>query len=183
MLLHFTKRLIHQINKPFIHSMTTLNAQHLQQISLQQLHQPQNNDNLLMIRDANYWIDEARSRAIPQMLFGKFWHEGEVCILFADSNLGKSILAVQIADAISKGRATYPFCVEAAAQPVIYCDFEMTDKQFEARYSLNYADHYQFNSNFLRAELNTDPDIMEGIDNFDDSLITDLEMSVINNNA
>src|ERR1700744_7191 len=166
-----------------LNSSMRIDAAQLQQISLNQLNQPQNHDGMLKIRKANHWIDEAKNRAIPKMLFGKFWHEGEVCILFAYSNLGKSILTVQISEAISKGRAAYPFCVEAAAQPVIYCDFEMTDKQFEARYSLNYADHYQFNSNFLRAELNTDPDIMEGIDNFDDSLITDLEMSVINNNA
>lgn len=163
--------------------MTTLNAQHLQHISLQQLHQPQNNDNLLMIRDANYWIDEARSRAIPQMLFGKFWHQGEVCILFADSNLGKSILAVQIADAISKGKGSYPFDVEPQAQPVIYCDFELTDKQFEARYSANYTNHYKFNPNFLRAQLNPDPELLSNPNDFDDNLICDLECSVVNTNA
>jgi len=163
--------------------MTTLNAQHLQHISLQQLHQPQNNDNLLMIRDANYWIDEARSRAIPQMLFGKLWHEGEVCILFADSNLGKSILAVQIADAISKGKGSYPFDVETKAQPVIYCDFELTDKQFEARYSANYTQHYKFNPNFLRAQLNPDPELLSNPNDFDDNLICDLECSVVNHNA
>jgi len=164
--------------------MTTLNAQQLQHDSLQVLQQQHtNNDNLLMVRGANYWIDEARSRAIPQMLFGKFWYQGEVCILFADSNLGKSILAVQIADAISKGKATYPFDVEAQPQPVIYCDFELTDKQFEARYSHNYADHYLFNANFLRARLNPDPELLGNPDEFDDTLIYDLECSVVNNNA
>ena len=145
---------------------TTLNAQHLQHISLQQLHQPQNNDNLLMIRDANYWIDEARSRAIPQMLFGKLWHEGEVCILFADSNLGKSILAVQIADAISKGKGSYPFDVEPQAQPVLYCDH-----------------HYKFNPNFLRAQLNPNPELLSNPNDFDDNLIADLECSVVEHNA
>src|ERR1700744_2852365 len=105
----------------------------------------ENYDYLLKVRCANYWMEGARSRAIPQMLFGKFWHQGEVCILFADSNLGKCILAVQIADAISKGKAVYPFDVEPEAQPVIYCDFELTDKQFEARYSDNYTNHYRFN--------------------------------------
>jgi hypothetical protein len=30
------------------------------------------------------------------MVFGTFWFEGELCILFADSNRGTSILAVQI---------------------------------------------------------------------------------------
>jgi len=160
-----------------------LDATRLQQSSLNQLNQPQKHDNTLIVRGANYWVDEARSKAIPQMLFGKFWHQGEVCILFADSNLGKSILAVQIADAISKGKGASPFEVEAAAQPVIYCDFELTNKQFEARYSVNYEDHYRFDPNFLRAELNTNPEMLEDADNFDETLICDLEESVIVNKA
>lgn len=108
-----------------------IDAAKLQHESLLQLNQPQSGDNVLMIRGVNYWMDEARTREIPKMLFGKFWHQGEVCILFADSNLGKSILVVQIADAISKGNGAEPFVVETSAQPVIYCDFELTDKQFE----------------------------------------------------
>ncbi|MBV8391091.1 MAG: AAA family ATPase [Mucilaginibacter sp.] len=160
-----------------------LDATRLQQSSLNQLNQPQTNDSTLMIRKANYWMDEAKGRAIPQTLFGKFWHQGEVCILFADSNLGKSILAVQIADAITKGQGVYPFEVESPAQPVIYCDFELTDKQFEARYSLNFDHHYQFSSNFLRAELNPDPDQQEELEDFGDSLICDLEAAVVQNNA
>jgi hypothetical protein len=42
-----------------------------------------------------------------------FWYEGELCILFADSNLGKSILAVQIGNSINTGIATEPFPIEA----------------------------------------------------------------------
>jgi RecA-family ATPase len=162
---------------------TLIDATQLQHNSLSLLNRPQNHDNVLMIRDGNFWIDEARGLAIPQMLFGKFWHQGEVCILFADSNLGKSILAVQIADAISKGKGAHPFDVEPAAQPIIYCDFELTNKQFEARYSVNYADHYRFNKNFLRAEINTDAEILEGVDNFDETLIDDLEAAVMVHNA
>lgn len=160
-----------------------IDAAQLQHDSLLQLNQPQSQDNVLMVRGANYWIDEARSREIPKMLFGKFWHQGEVCILFADSNLGKSILAVQIADAISKGKGTHPFSVEADAQPVIYCDFELTDKQFESRYSMDYTQHYRFHPNFLRAQLNPDPELMNDALNFDDTLIADLEASVVHNNA
>jgi RecA-family ATPase len=166
------------------HTGIHLDATRLQLSSLQQLNQPQTNDSTLMIRKANYWMDEARGRAIPKMLFGKFWHEGEVCILFADSNLGKSILAVQIADAITKGKGVYPFDVESPAQPVIYCDFELTDKQFEARYSLNFEHHYRFSPDFLRAELNPDPEQMGELD--DDlgaNLICDLEAAVVQNNA
>jgi RecA-family ATPase len=105
-------------------------------------------DELMMVRTANTWLKRANQRAIPKMLFGKFWYETELCILFADSNLGKSILAVQIANAISTGIATEPFTCEADMQPVLYCDFELTEKQFEARYSIDYADHYEFNDNF-----------------------------------
>jgi len=165
------------------HNGIHLDATRLQQSSLNQLNQPQTNDSTLMIRKANYWIDEARGRAIPQMLFGKFWHQGEVCILFADSNLGKSILAVQIADAITKGKGVYPFEVESPAQPVIYCDFELTDKQFEARYSLNFEHHYQFSPDFLRAELNPDPEQQEEVDDFGNNLICDLEAAVMQTGA
>ena len=35
------------------------------------------------------------------MLFGKFWHQRELCILFADINVGKSVLAMQIGNAIA----------------------------------------------------------------------------------
>lgn len=158
-----------------------IDAAQLQQASLNQLTQPQQEttDSVLMVRGANYWMNEASQRAIPQMLFGKFWHQGEVCILFADSNLGKSILAVQIADAITKGISQHPFEVEALAQPVIYCDFELTDKQFEARYSLNYGHHYLFNSNFLRGKINPDSELPEGFTDFDQHLIYELEQAVV----
>ena len=64
-----------------------------------------NNENsgLLTVLSANKWIEQAKKRPIPKMLFSEFWFEGEICILFADTNLGKSILAVQICDSISKG--------------------------------------------------------------------------------
>src|SRR3954465_16079423 len=126
------------------HNSMHIHADELQRDSMLQFNQPpQTTDNILMVRGANYWMQQASMAAVPKMLFGKFWHQGEVCILFADSNLGKSILPVQIADAITKGEGKYPFEVETAAQPVIYCDFELTDKQFEARYSLNYDNHYR----------------------------------------
>jgi RecA-family ATPase len=163
--------------------MDNINAAQLQRESLKQLNQPQNPDKVLMVRSANYWIEEATQQTVPKMLFGKFWHQGEVSILFADSNLGKSILAVQLADAISRGKGRAPFDVEAAAQPVLYCDFEMTGKQFEARYSLDYAAHYYFDPNFLRAELNPDLQLPNGFDAFDDYLIYDLERSIVNNNV
>jgi RecA-family ATPase len=161
-------------NKTCITAMQ-LTQQSLQQIEADLAHQ---HDDVLMVRHADHWMEQAHQRDIPLMLFGKLWHQGEVCILFADSNLGKSIVAVQVADGISRGEGSYPFDVEAPAQPVLYCDFELTDKQFEARYSVDYEYHYRFGKNFYRAELNPDMELPHEFADFDDYLIFSLERSV-----
>ncbi|MDE6197852.1 MAG: AAA family ATPase [Muribaculaceae bacterium] len=56
-------------------------------------------------------------------LWGQFWNEGEICVFFAPTNAGKSIVAVQIAAEIAR------------SQPVIYFDYEMSDVQFHNRYA------------------------------------------------
>ena len=58
---------------------------------------------LFTVKTASRWIAQAKTRPIPKMLFSELWFEGELCILFADTNLGKSIKAVQIGNSISKG--------------------------------------------------------------------------------
>jgi RecA-family ATPase len=136
-------------------------------------------EELLTIQTANSWMEQANMRPVPKMLFGKFWYEGELCILFADSNLGKSILAVQIANSISTGICIDPFPLDAKAQPVLYCDFELSEKQFEARYSVDYQDHYQFSDNFYRAELNPDSEMPPGFTDFDEYLSACLERSIV----
>jgi KaiC/GvpD/RAD55 family RecA-like ATPase len=116
---------------------------------------------LLEVKTANKWIEQASKRPIPRMLFSEFWFEQELCILFADTNVGKTILAVQIADSISRGQSIPGFKLETKAQKVIYCDFELNDKQFQSRYSRNYEDPYLFSDNFLRVEINPDADFPE----------------------
>ena len=111
---------------------------------------------LFIVKTASRWIEQAKTRPIPKMLFGEFWFESELCILFADTNLGKSILAVQIGDSISKGRKIPYFKFEAKKQVVVYFDFELSDKQFEGRYSNNYKNHYSFNDSFFRCEISAD---------------------------
>jgi hypothetical protein len=129
--------------------------------------------NLFKIQTANQWIDEAKLRPAPKMLFGEFWYEGEVCVNFSDTNVGKSILGVQIADNIARGEAYGLLCCETKAQKVIYFDFELSDKQFEGRYSEKangyFTNHYQFSENFYRAEINPDnflPDAFETFENY-----------------
>lgn len=109
---------------------------------------------LLLVRTANQCIQDAKARPVPKMLFSEFWNEGELCILFSDTNLGKSILAVQIANSITQGEPIPGFTLGAKPQSVLYFDFEMSDKQFQNRYSDNYSNEYMFHSDFLRIEIN-----------------------------
>ena len=134
---------------------------------------------LFNVNSANHWLQQASERPVPKMLFGKFWFEGELSILFADSNLGKSILAVQIGNSINTGIAMQPFDVESNPQPILYCDFELTDKQFENRYSDNYQNHYAFRDDFYRAELNPDSEVPEGYNDIDEYLIASLERTIV----
>lgn len=61
------------------------------------------------MKSARQWMQEAESQPIQKHLFGDLWFENEASVLFADTNAGKSILAVQIADSISRGVDISPF--------------------------------------------------------------------------
>jgi RecA-family ATPase len=140
------------------------------------------NKGMFKVMPANKWIEQAKTRPIPQMLFGELWFEGELCILFADTNLGKSILAVQIGNSISKGEQINGFKLETKKQPVLYFDFELSDKQFENRYSVKFEQHYNFDANFIRVEINSEANIPEK-QSFEDYLYYSLERSIIETGA
>ena len=140
------------------------------------------NKGLFTVKPANLWIEQAKTRAIPEMLFSEFWFEGELCILFADTNLGKSILAVQIGNSISMGEQIRGFKMESLKQPILYFDFELSDKQFENRYSIKFDHHYIFDNNFIRVEINPDANIPEN-HLFEDYLNHSLERSIIETRA
>lgn len=137
---------------------------------------------LFTVKTASRWIEQAKTRPIPQMLFGELWFEGELCILFADTNLGKSILAVQIGNSISRGEQIPGFTLETPKQPILYFDFELSDKQFENRYSIKFEQHYNFDNNFIRVEINPDAVIPEN-QTFEDYLSYSLERSIIETGA
>lgn len=99
-------------------------------------------DSIFLSKTANEWLKEASATPDPVRLWGEFWNEGELCCLFADSNAGKSILAVQMACHIARGRK------------VLYFDFEMSRKQFQRRYSDEQGVPYAFPDNFIRLEMN-----------------------------
>lgn len=129
------------------------------------------------VKTANEWIEESKKKPVPKMLFDEFWHEGEICILFANTGVGKSILSVQIGESIARGEAITGFRLEANPQPVLYFDFELSDKQFENRYSENYTNHYDFSDNFLRCEIDSDFVYPEDFD-YEDHLFTNFEQII-----
>lgn len=120
---------------------------------------------LMRVKTANEWMAEAASRPDPRPLWDCLWNEGEVCCLFADSNLGKSLYAVQIANEIAK------------SEKVVYFDFELSDKQFQLRYTDKQTNIlYQFPDNFLRSEMNVEQ-YCEG--DFEDEVLKSIEQLAI----
>ena len=110
-----------------------------------ELESSQETDNIGMftVRTANRTIAEAAMRPNPRQLYQELWYEGEVCCLFSDSNLGKSIYAVQMADTI------------ATLRPVLLVDCELTDKQFQMRYTdIDTGVMHIFPELLYRAEIN-----------------------------
>ena len=126
------------------------------------------NVGIVTIKPAEQWSIEAKQRPNPKELWLSLWYEGEVCCLFADSNLGKSIYAVQIANEIAK------------REKVIYFDFELSDKQFQLRYTDENGNLYKFPTNFLRAEINREATTDLG---FEDAVIQSIEDSAITTGA
>lgn len=135
------------------------------------------------IKTAAQWTKEAARTPDAKMLFSEMWYEGEICILFADTNVGKSILAVQIADSISRGVPIAGMKYEADAQKVLYLDFELSKKQFGKRYKDDQNNIYPFNDNFYRAELNPDCIVPERFETFEDYIYSSIEESILETNA
>lgn len=78
-------------------------------------------------------IDGGKKKPPIHRLWGDFWWENELVFLFADSGIGKSILATQIACEIAKGESEC-MDVEMHPQSVLYFDFELSDRQLARRY-------------------------------------------------
>ena len=87
------------------------------------------------LRQANKRLADASNQPAIRKLCGVFWMLFELHILFADTGVGKSIMAVAIADALSKGECFMGLTNESEPLKVLIYDFELSDKQAEKRYS------------------------------------------------
>lgn len=125
-------------------------------------------DDMFVAKTANEWMAQAAERRNPQSLWHDLWFEGEVCCLFADTNVGKSIYAIQIAESVAR------------QQPVLYFDFEMSDKQFQLRYTdADTGRLHRFPDNFVRLEF---AQTAVGVDRLE-SIIRSIDLQVMNHRA
>jgi len=124
---------------------------------------PEDCHRLFTVEGGNRWMELARRQPEAKMLLGELWHQGELCMLFADTNIGKSVLAVQIGESIARGQSIASFTCQAPPGRVLYIDFELTQSQFGLRYSQGDQDH-QFSDNFFRAQYNYLPDPPTNVD-------------------
>ncbi len=85
-------------------------------------------------------LDPEEIPPTPKSLWKNIWREGDLCCLFADANVGKSALAVQIG------------CHIAQTKKVLFCDYEMSDHIFFSRYLDNDGRKFIFPKNFFRSK-------------------------------
>ena len=126
---------------------------------------------MLSIKSANRTLTEASMTANPKQLYGEFWFEHEIGCLFADSNVGKIILAIQIAEGIAK-----------TGETVLYFDFELSEKQFQLRFTDEQGNLHHFPSTLYRVQ--PDMNLIASIDEpFEDALMRNIENAAVETKA
>lgn len=124
---------------------------------------------IINVFSTNSVIISTKNCPDPNQLWDALWYEGEVCCLFADTNVGKSIYAVQIAESIAR-----------TGKKVLYFDFELSDKQFQLRYTDEKGNTYKFSDLLFRATINPEA-IIQG--SFEQAINQAMEEIVIENDA
>lgn len=144
---------------------------------------------MLYVRPVQEFIESGSRGGPMKQLFGPFWLLEEVAVLFGPTGLGKSVLAVQIAESLARGVSIAPFdsprpgC-EVPPQRVLYLDFELTRLQFAQRYTttsddgLTCENPYQFAPDLMRAELYWDGKLIDGYDDFTDMIFEDIDRRI-----
>ena len=127
------------------------------------------NIGMFTVKTVNRTIADASLRPDPDPLFRELWYEGEVCCLFSDSNLGKSIYAVQMAEDI------------AVTQNVLLVDCELSDKQFQMRYTdVVTGQLHPFPSGLYRAEINP---VTLDVKDYEEKILAHIELAMLRLNC
>ena len=132
-------------------------------------------NSMLESRPAKDWRRDDLGKPVKKReaadLFGTLWREGELAVLAGGTGVGKSILAVQIAESIARGTRVEPFrpTVPQIRNPrsairnreILYFDLEHTADQFWQRYTVTDGRRslkYDFSSRNIRVGVRTEID-------------------------
>src|SRR5574344_829613 len=119
------------------------------------------NIGMFQIKRVNIAMKDAALMPNPRKLWLSLWFENECCCLFADANTGKSVYATQIATELAK------------TDKVCYFDFELSEKQFQLRYSDEQGNLFTFPENLYIVRIN--PDVYQASSDFEGAVMSDIE--------
>jgi hypothetical protein len=139
---------------------------------------------ITQVRSAQQRLHDAASLPPIIKLLDIFFHTGELTILFADTGVGKSVFAVAAGNAIASGTSFMGLINEASPQNVLYYDFELSDKQFQKRYSDESGNPFPFSPNFFVSNLSTgDESDTAETSNYDKLIASNIQRDVIERKA
>lgn len=94
----------------------------------------------------NEIVEDGMKAEKRESLYKNLWIEKELTVFFGTANVGKSMIAVQIAEEIAK-----------KGKKVMYFDYELSEQQLSDRYETEDGKgHYVFSENLLRPNLDMD---------------------------
>ncbi len=125
------------------------------------------NRKVLKSQKLNEALEKASKQKPPKRLFGQLWWEKELAVVFATTNVGKTILGMQIAEALASGSNVFQentvFENECDPMKVLYLDYELSLSQIVNRYTeLNGENLYRFDDNLIRLEKNFEFEFKKG---------------------
>lgn len=119
---------------------------------------PEEIRSVLTLESAQRTMSRANEEELAEKIVGSLVMEKEHTLLFADTNLGKSIFATQVALAKASGESICPYLSnETDASQVLFLDFELGPQQFARRYAeidgRELVNPFQFPRGLIRAEI------------------------------
>ncbi|MBD1383740.1 AAA family ATPase [Mucilaginibacter rigui] len=135
------------------------------------------------VRTASQRMEDAKNMPEIYKMFDVFLHSGELGILFGDTGIGKSILAVAIADAVSRGSNLLSLENQCDPCKVIYYDFELSDKQFQKRYSDEDGTMHMFSDNLFTDNVDFTQLVTDRQYKFENALLDKIKQDIIDTDA
>ena len=125
------------------------------------------NRKVLKSQKLNEALEKASKQKPPKRLFGQLWWEKELAVVFATTNVGKTILGMQIAEALASGSNVFQedtvFENECDPMKVLYLDYELSLSQIVNRYTEQSGENlYRFDDNLIRLEKNFEFEFKKG---------------------